>query len=66
MGFRPKKITPFRVRVIGGRFEGATGNVVDQYDDGVFGIDLDEPKHDSPRGFAKEGEIERVDGAHPL
>jgi len=56
MSFIPKKITPFRVRVTGGRFEGATGKAVDQYDDGVFGIDTDDGK----RAFASKEQIEPV------
>jgi hypothetical protein len=51
MSLRPKKIeTPYRVRVIGGRFKGAVGTVVDIYDDGLLGIDTDE----GGRAFALE------------
>jgi hypothetical protein len=59
--FIPKKIEPFRVTITGGRFEGGLGMAVDRYDDGVFGIDLDEPMYDSARGFAMEDQIERID-----
>jgi len=51
MSFRPKKVeAPYRVRVIGGRFKGTTGTVVDVYGDGVLGIDTD----DGGRAFASE------------
>ena len=51
MSHCPKKIeTPYRVRVIGGRFKGAVGTVVNVYDDGVLGIDTDE----GGRAFALE------------
>jgi hypothetical protein len=59
--FIPKKIEPFRVKITGGRFEGGQGMASDRYDDGVFGIDLDEPMYDSGRGFATEDQIERSD-----
>ncbi len=63
VSFIPKKIDPFRVKITGGRFEGGQGTASDRYDDGVFGIDLDEPMHDSARGFATEDEIERSDAS---
>jgi hypothetical protein len=56
MSFIPKKITPFRVKVTGGRFEGAVGSAVDQYDDGVFGIDTDE----GTRAFANKEQIQTL------
>ena len=61
--FIPKKIEPFRVKITGGRFEGGQGMASDRYDDGVFGIDLDEPMYDSERGFATEDQIERGDSS---
>ena len=64
--FIPKKIKPFRAKITGGRFEGGQGMAVDEYDDGVFGIDLDEPMHDSARGFAMEDQIERIDATDAL
>lgn len=58
--FIPEKVEPFSVKIIGGRFEGGSGMVTDRYDDGVYGIDLDEPMHDSGRGFASEEQIEET------
>ena len=56
MSFRPKKIdAPYRVRVTGGPFEGATGTAVEVYDDGVLGIDTDE----GGRAFAGEGQVNK-------
>jgi hypothetical protein len=68
--FMPKKIEPFRVKITGGRFEGGQGLVTDRYDDGVLGIDLDQAMEgmpaisadsSTPRGFAAEDQIERVE-----
>lgn len=63
--FIPKKIEPFRVKIMEGRFKGGQGMAVDRYDDGVFGIDLDEPlivdERETDRGFAMEDQIERID-----
>jgi hypothetical protein len=54
MSFRPKKVeAPYRVRVTGGAYEGATGTVVDVYSDGVLGIDTD----DGERAFASEEQV---------
>ena len=68
--FIPKDIEPFRVKITGGRFEGGQGMAVDRYDDGVFGIDLDEPlivdERETDRGFAMEDQIERIDAADSL
>jgi hypothetical protein len=61
--FIPEDIKPFRVKITGGRFEGGQGMASDRYDDGVFGIDLDEPMYDSTRGFATEDQIERGDSS---
>lgn len=59
--FIPSPIDEFRAKITGGRFEGGKGLVTHKYNDGVFGLDLDEPMHGSPRGFAKEEELERED-----
>ena len=68
--FIPEKIEPFRVKITGGRFEGGQGMASDRYDDGVFGIDLDEPlivdEQAMQRGFAMEDQIERIDAADPF
>ncbi len=66
MSFTAKKIPPFRVQITGGRFEGATGTAVILYDDGIYGIDLDTPMHESHRGFAAESELERTDSVELL
>mgnify|MGYP001414697206 CR=1 FL=1 len=58
--FIPEKVEPFSVKIIGGRFEGGSGMVTDKYDDGVYGIDLDEPMHGSDRGFASEEQVEEI------
>jgi hypothetical protein len=56
-GFIPRKVDPFPVRVVGGRFKGARGTVTDVHEDGVFGIDVD----GGGRAFAKEDEFLRVE-----
>ena len=55
MSFIPKDIEPFPVNIIDGPYKGKAGTAVNQYSDGVFGIDA----QDGTRAFAKEEQLRR-------
>ena len=61
--FIPEPVEPFRVRVIGGRFEGAVGKAVSLFEDGIYSIETDDPSFQvapTPPGkaYASKEEIE--------
>ena len=58
MSYIPWKIEPFPVYVTGGPFEGEAGEVVDEYPDGVFGINT----LSNGRAFARDTQLHRITG----
>ena len=62
MSYIPKKIEPFPVYITAGPFEGEAGEAVDQYPDGVFGIDT----LNGDRAFARDMQIHRITKDGPM